>query len=156
MGGRIRLRAEDGHEFDAFRADPIVPRRGAVVVVQEIFGVNAHIRSVCDRFAKANHRLLYCNSCRARFSEFKGTPLFNSKLPHDKVLAVLEHLAEGCGVRQTARLVGVNKDTVTRLALLAGTHAKDTHDEVVAFSPGDPRDPVRREVGVRGQEAEEL
>ena len=112
--------------------------------------------SVCDRLAKANHRLLYCNVCKARFSEFKGTPLFNSKLPHEKALAILEHLAEGCGVRQTARLVGVNKDTVTRLALLAGRHAKDTHDEVVAFSPGDPRGPVRREVGVRGQEAKEL
>ena len=99
--------------------------------------------SVCDRFAKANHRLLYCSACKARFSEFKGTPLFNSKLPHDKVLAVLQHLAEGCGVRQTARLVGVNKDTVTRLALLAGQHAKATHDELVAFSPRDPRGPVR-------------
>jgi transposase-like protein len=99
--------------------------------------------SVCDRFAKANHRLLYCNACKARFSEFKGTPLFNSKLSHDKALAVLEHLAEGCGVRQTARLVGVNKDTVTRLALLAGTHAQGTHDELVAFSPLYPRGPVR-------------
>jgi transposase-like protein len=64
-------------------------------------------------------------------------------LPHDKVLAVMEHLAEGCGVRQTARLVGVNKDTVTRLALLAGKHAKDTHDELVAFSPRDPRGSIR-------------
>jgi hypothetical protein len=98
---------------------------------------------VIDHFGKSSHRLLYCRACKARFSEFKGTPFFNSKLPHDKVLAVLEHLAEGCGVRQTARLVGVNKDTVTRLALLAGRHAKDTHDELVAFSPGDPRGPVR-------------
>jgi hypothetical protein len=70
-------------------------------------------------------------------------PLFNSKLPHDKALAVLEHLADGCGVRQTARLVGVNKDTVTRLALLAGRHAKGARDELVAFSPSDPRGPVR-------------
>jgi transposase-like protein len=99
--------------------------------------------SVCGLFGKSHHRLLYCNACKARFSEFKGTPLFNSKLPHDKVLAVLEHLAEGCGVRQTARLVGVNKDTVTRLALLAGSHAKATHDESVAFSPLHPRGPVR-------------
>jgi transposase-like protein len=90
---------------------------------------------VIDHFGKARHRLLYCRACKARFSEFKGTPSFNSKLPHEEVLAVLEHLAEGCGVRQTARLVGVNKDTVTRLALPAGQHAKDTHDEVVAFSP---------------------
>src|SRR5262245_15763656 len=99
--------------------------------------------SVCDRFAKGNHRLLYCSACKGRSSQFKGTPLFNSKLPHDKALAVLQHLAEGCGVRQTARLVGVNKDTVTRLALLAGQHAKAAHDELVAFSPRDPRGPAR-------------
>ena len=91
----------------------------------------------------SSQRLLYWRVCKARCSEFKGTPFFNSKLPHDKVLAVLEHLAEGCGVRQTARLVGVNKDTVTRLALLAGQHAKDTHDEEVAYSPRDTRGSVR-------------
>jgi hypothetical protein len=98
---------------------------------------------VIDHFGKSSHRLLYCRICKDRFSEFKGTPFFNSKLPHDKVLAVLEHLAEGCGVRQTARLVGVNKDTVTRLALLAGIHAKAAHDELVDFSPLDSRGPVR-------------
>lgn len=37
----------------AWRADPTAPSRGALVVVQEIFGVNAHIRSVVDRFADA-------------------------------------------------------------------------------------------------------
>jgi LacI family transcriptional regulator len=95
---------------------------------------------VIDHFGKARHRLLYC---KAWFSEFKGTPLFNSRLPHDKVLAILEQLAGGCGVRQTARLLGVNKDTVTRLALLAGGHARGTHDELVAISPRDPRGPVR-------------
>lgn len=98
---------------------------------------------VIDHFAKGRHRLLYCRACKARFSEFKGTPFFNSRLPRDKALAVLEHLAEGCGVRQTARLVGVNKDTVTRLALLAGGHARAAHDELVAFSPRDSRAPIR-------------
>ena len=98
---------------------------------------------VIDHFGVACHRLLYCRACKARSSEFKWTPFFNSKLPHDKALAVIQHLADGCGVRQAARLVGVNKDTVTRLALLAGRHARDTHDEGVAFSPLDPRGPVR-------------
>jgi hypothetical protein len=46
-------------------------------------------------------------------------------------LAVLVHLAEGCGVRQTARLVGALKDTVTQLAWVAGEHARD---ELVGFS----------------------
>jgi transposase-like protein len=98
---------------------------------------------VIDHYGKARHRLLYCRLCKARFSEFRGTPLFKSRLPHEKALAVLEHLAEGCGVRQTARLVGVNKDTVTRLALLAGEHARAAHDESVAFPPRDPRGPIR-------------
>ena len=98
---------------------------------------------VVGHFARSGHRLLFCRTCRYRFSEFKGTPLFNSKLPHDKVMAILRHLAEGCGIRQTARLVGVNKDTVTRFALLVGPHAQATHNELVAFSPSDPGGPVR-------------
>ncbi|MBK8176068.1 MAG: dienelactone hydrolase family protein [Rhodospirillales bacterium] len=55
MGEVIRLRAEDGHEFTAWHAETVPPRKGAVVVVQEIFGVNAHIRSVCERFAAAGY-----------------------------------------------------------------------------------------------------
>ena len=98
---------------------------------------------VIDHFGKARHRLPYCKTCEARFSEFEATPLFNSKLPHDKAPAVLGHLAEGCGVRQAARLVGVNKDTVTRLALLAGQHAEAAHDELVASSPLYRRGPIR-------------
>ena len=45
---------------------------------------------------------------------------------------------EGCGVRKTSRLTGVHRDTVTRYSRLAGKHAHDVHDELVAFSPEDP------------------
>ncbi|WP_371229488.1 dienelactone hydrolase family protein [Roseovarius sp. 2305UL8-3] len=45
------LTASDGHEFAAYMAKPDGPVRGAIVVVQEIFGVNSHIRSVADGFA---------------------------------------------------------------------------------------------------------
>ncbi|HVV93491.1 MAG TPA: dienelactone hydrolase family protein [Hyphomicrobiales bacterium] len=51
MGQNVTLTAADGHTLGAYRADPAGPPKGAVVVVQEIFGVNSHIRSVCDRFA---------------------------------------------------------------------------------------------------------
>ncbi len=51
MGQTITLTAEDGHELSAYRADPDGAPRGGIVVIQEIFGVNGHIRSVCDRFA---------------------------------------------------------------------------------------------------------
>ena len=118
---------------------------------------NAANLSVCDRYGKQNHiRLLYCNVCKYRFSERKGTPLFHSHLPEEKARSVLQHLSEGCGVRQTGRLVDVHRNSVVRLARMAGQHARDAHDELVAFSPSDPRGPVRRDVGVRGQEAGEL
>jgi len=88
-------------------------------------------------------RVLACRTCQQRFAERKGTPLYRSKLPAAKALAVLQHLQESCGVRQTSRLVGVNKDTVVRLALVAGQHAQQVHDERVAFSPQDPGSAVR-------------
>jgi transposase-like protein len=87
--------------------------------------------------------VLACRTCQQRFSERKGTALYNAKLPEDKALAVLQHLQESCGVRQTSRLVGVNKNTVVRLALVAGQQAQGIHDERVAFSPQDPGGPVR-------------
>lgn len=51
MGQFVRLTASDGHEFGAYRADPAGTPRGGVVVLQEIFGVNSHIRAMCDRIA---------------------------------------------------------------------------------------------------------
>jgi LacI family transcriptional regulator len=99
---------------------------------------------VCFRYGPGRQRrMLACRTCRTRFSERKGTPLFDSRLPEDKVVAVLHHLAEGCGVRKTGRLVGVDKDTVVRYCLRAGEHAQQVHDELVAFSPSDARGPVR-------------
>jgi transposase-like protein len=93
--------------------------------------------TVCARYGRHQRRLLYCRACKARFSERKGTPLFQVRLPDDRALDVLAHLADGCGVRQTARLTGADKDTVTRYALRVGPHARQLHDELVAFSPSD-------------------
>lgn len=91
------------------------------------------------RYGKGGRlRLLYCRTCKARFSERKGTPLFNSRLADEKSDAVLGHLAEGCGVRQTGRLTGVNRKTVGRYARLVGPHAKALHEELAAFSPAHP------------------
>jgi carboxymethylenebutenolidase len=51
MGELTTIMARDGHEFQAWLVAPKAKPRGAVVVVQEIFGVNAHIRAVTDGFA---------------------------------------------------------------------------------------------------------
>ena len=51
MGEHVHLTAGDGHELGAYVARPEGEARGGLVVVQEIFGVNAHIRAVADDFA---------------------------------------------------------------------------------------------------------
>ena len=53
MKDSVTLIASDGHSFEAYLATPAGKPKAAVVVVQEIFGVNAHIKEVADRFAAA-------------------------------------------------------------------------------------------------------
>ena len=52
MGKDLTITSADGHKFGAYRADPAGKPKGAIMVIQEIFGVNAHIRETCDGFAK--------------------------------------------------------------------------------------------------------
>lgn len=58
MGQWIDLNAADGTRIPAWLATPAGPARGAVVVLQEIFGVNTHIRAVTDGFAAAGYLAL--------------------------------------------------------------------------------------------------
>jgi carboxymethylenebutenolidase len=58
MGANIRLTAEDGHQLGAYVAESTGAALGAVVVVQEIFGVNRHIRSVADDYASQGFRAI--------------------------------------------------------------------------------------------------
>jgi carboxymethylenebutenolidase len=51
LGKHFSLTTSDNHTLAAYRADPIGKPKGAMVVGQEIFGVNSHIRNVCDRLA---------------------------------------------------------------------------------------------------------
>jgi|SRR5215218_2720390 carboxymethylenebutenolidase len=55
LGKHFTLTAADQHQFGAYRADPQGTPKGAIVVIQEIFGVNQHIRAVCDSFAKEGY-----------------------------------------------------------------------------------------------------
>jgi hypothetical protein len=55
MGSFTTLAAADGFTFPAYVAQPAGTPRGAVVVVQEIFGVNSHIRAVADGYAAAGY-----------------------------------------------------------------------------------------------------
>src|SRR3954471_12251106 len=52
MGQFTDLRSSDGFSFPAYIAQPSAKARGGIVVIQEIFGVNSHIRSVADGYAR--------------------------------------------------------------------------------------------------------
>lgn len=52
---QLSLTAADGHTLTAYLAEPAGPPKGSIVVVQEIFGVNSHIRAICDRLAEAGY-----------------------------------------------------------------------------------------------------
>jgi len=79
--------------------------------------------SIRGRYGKGKERiLLYCRTCGKRFSSRMGTPFFGLKITDDKIRQIVHHAAEGVGVRATARLLGLGKDTVNRVILLAGEH----------------------------------
>ena len=58
MGDIIQLTAQDGHRFDVYQAKPSGTPRGALLVIQEIFGVNSHMRSVADGYAQDGYFVL--------------------------------------------------------------------------------------------------
>jgi carboxymethylenebutenolidase len=72
LGKQFSLTAADAHKLGAYRADPAGKPKGALVVIQEIFGVNHHIRAVCDRLAQEG----YVAVAPAMFDRFR--PSFES------------------------------------------------------------------------------
>ncbi len=58
MAKMIRLRAADGHELDAYVAEPKGKPKGGIVVVQEIFGVTNHVKRVADQYAAEGYKAI--------------------------------------------------------------------------------------------------
>lgn len=85
--GFIEITAPDGHVFGCWHAPASGARRGAVVVLQEIFGVNPHIQSVCARLAAVG----YDAFAPALFDRL--SPGFSSGYGKDEVAEALKMLA---------------------------------------------------------------
>ena len=109
MGHWIQLTAADGATISAWRADPSGKPRGGLVVAQEIFGVNSHIRSVCDGYAADG----YVAIAPALFDRFAPkvdigyTPEDIEKGRAFKAKATLEHaLADVDAARKLAATAG--------------------------------------------------
>jgi carboxymethylenebutenolidase len=97
----MRLTAADGHEFGAFEAGNVNSPRG-LVVAQEIFGVNAHMRAVSERLASFGYRVL----CPAFFDraergvelgygpeDVKAGAALRAQIPEEQVLLDIEAAA---------------------------------------------------------------
>jgi len=57
-GAMIRIKSRDGFEFDAFHVKPQGPRRGGVIVIQEIFGLSSHVREMAERLAAEGYEAI--------------------------------------------------------------------------------------------------
>lgn len=86
---------------------------------------NLTIRKV---YGQDQIRYLRCRACQSEFSERKGSALWNTKVAEQKAEAVAAHLAEGCSLTATTRLVGVDRSVVKRLTQRLGKHADAFHD----------------------------
>jgi hypothetical protein len=103
-----------------------------------------------------SRRMLRCRTGKARFSERKGTPLFDVRLPLKKVESVLEHVAEGCGVRQAGRLCRVSPKTPSPATPAWPASTPATPDRPAGPPQGPGSGPTARpDVRDRDQEARE-
>jgi carboxymethylenebutenolidase len=99
MGNVVKVKASDGFTFDAYKAVPTGPVRGAIVVLQEIFGVNAHIRRVTESFAEIG----YIAVAPALFDRVqKGTELTYSDSDFDAAMALWKSSSQEDALKDVA------------------------------------------------------
>ncbi len=75
-------------------------------------------------YGKHSAQLLECIVCGKTFSERRGTPLFNLKADEETFYRTIRCLVEGNGIRETARIMGLDKDTVSAWLEKASQHVE--------------------------------
>lgn len=106
MGSTITLTAADGHTLSAYRAGPDGAAK-SLVVVQEIFGVNRHMRQICDAFAADGYAVV-------------APALFDRVGPGIELGYTAEDVQRGRGLRGQAPESGVMLDVEAAAAALGG------------------------------------
>ncbi|MDX2102410.1 MAG: dienelactone hydrolase family protein [Alphaproteobacteria bacterium] len=101
----LTLTAADGHVSGAYLAEPDGTPIGSLVVVQEIFGVNRHIRRVCDAWAKAGYRAL-------------APALFDRVRPGVELGYTPDGIKQGREIRAEVPLEGALADLAAAIAYL--------------------------------------
>ena len=114
MSETVKLHAADGHAFHAYVASPKTTPKAAIVVVQEIFGVNHHIRSIADRFAKEGYLAI-------------APALFDRYQPGFEVGY------DGAGMQQAMTILPkLNKEWIAADTLATVVYARDEYKTKVA------------------------
>ena len=89
--------------------------------------------AIRGKYGKDNNRdLLYCRTCGKRFASTQASALFGLHLSDETIRQIIHHAAEGVGVRATARLLQLDKDTVNRVILRAGEHCAHVLSELLS------------------------
>ena len=108
MGETIRLEAKDGVTISAYKALPSGKPKGGMVVCQEIFGVNHHIRNVADRYAAQGYAAI-------------APALFDRVEPNVELGYSAQDVPAGAGIRARTRLEDTLADIEAAVAALAGS-----------------------------------
>jgi len=113
MGKMIRLTAADGHELDAYVAEPKGKAKGGIVVVQEIFGVSDHIKRVADQYAAQGYKAVapamfdrVKRGITLPYSEIQQGLAYMRQLEWPNTLADLEAAAKEARAAGSAAVVG--------------------------------------------------
>ena len=96
------------------------------------YGIKGHGNIVCyDTYGKQNTKLLRCRTCKTRFSERRNTVFFGFHLDEAHIEKVVRCMAEGNSIRATARIMGIDKDTVYRIFERASAHCQKVLGELL-------------------------
>jgi carboxymethylenebutenolidase len=149
MGEINRLTASDGHELAAYVAEPEGEPRGGIVVIQEIFGVNSHIRAVADGFAADGYKAIapalfdriepgvelgYDPDSVAQGRELKGrmdwdSPLLDIRAAIDALSGLKTGVAGYCWGGSLAWLAAARLDGIAAAVCYYGGQINDFRDK---------------------------
>jgi len=76
------------------------------------------------QYVKGRWKMLYCKTCGKAFSERWGTAFYKLHTQEEKIIQVVTALAEGNGIRATARIFGISKNTVRRIIKRVSKHCE--------------------------------
>jgi carboxymethylenebutenolidase len=161
LGKHLTLTTSDQHQLGAYRAEPEGKPKGGIVVAQEIFGVNSHIRNVCDRLATAGYvavapalfdRFVRDFECGYSPDEVAHARTFLSKIDWGKMLLDIE---AGVNDVKSAGPVGVVGFCMGgSIAYLAATRLSGLSaavafygGQIVKYADEKPRCPVQMHFG---------